>query len=859
MTKSYVAFRPWLLGVAAAALAAPAYAQNAIEDVNTASVVVGSAEAAVQVAAASEVERVTITARHREEDIQKVPLAVSVVGGTLLDNTGTVNPQSLAQLVPELYYNSANPRNTAYTIRGLGSNTLSISAANDGIEPGVGFYVDGVYHGRPATAAFDFTDIERIEVLRGPQGTLFGKNTTGGAINIISRAPTFEREANAEISYGSYQFIQAKADFSGEIVDHVAGRLSAQVTKRDGFILNVRDDRKLNNENNIALRGQLLYQPNSDLSLRLIADLSDFDSDCCTQNFLRVGTSLRGAARQFAGLSAGLPAHGFPAYAPPSTNIFDRLTDIDAPLHVNTQDGGVSLNADWNVGPVTVTSISAWRYWDWDVANDRDYTGVPIQLVQRIPSRQDQYSQEVRIASNGPGPLDYVAGLYFFTQTINGSPTSVYGPAAAYWLISTTTFAAADRPDNLADGFGQFGNSHFKVSSYAAFGEANYHITPRVTGTLGLRYTYEDKAGDYSTTVSGGVPFSTLPDPVTCTALNGAILNGRDNAKLSLFRPQCYSVKDSGGSVSGRTNLAWQATDDLMTYVSYAHGYKAGGLNMSGLQLTGGTGPGANLPALDTAVIGDETNSTYEVGSKSTLFGGRATANLAAYWTIVKNFQANIATPVTANNAAPLRTFPANIPEVQVKGVEADVGAELFQDFNLRASVAYADGKYTDYPAGPCPLEWQNPNAVGGCQPLNPPAGLAIQTSNPRGNPNIPGAYVITGLPLAGLSNWVGTVGFDYTVPVGTGEFVFYGNWQYRSGYNSDTTNSQFTKIDGYGIFNLSAAYRFQSGWEFSVFARNLFDKNYITALTIQTGNSGLILGQAGDPRLVGAMIRVRY
>ena len=154
-------------------------------------------EPAQSSAAARVVEELIVTARHREENLQTVPVAVSVVDGELLDSSYTVNTQQLSQLVPSLYYNSANPRNTAYTIRGLGSNTLSISAANDGIEPGVGFYVDQVYHGRPATAAFDFTDIERVEVLRGPQGTLFGKNTTAGAIHIISRAPTFEPEANA--------------------------------------------------------------------------------------------------------------------------------------------------------------------------------------------------------------------------------------------------------------------------------------------------------------------------------------------------------------------------------------------------------------------------------------------------------------------------------------------------------------------------------------------------------------------------------------------------------------------------------------------------------------------------------------
>ena len=804
-------------------------------------------------------EEVTVTARRREEKLQSVPVAVSVVGGEWLDKSSTVNTQQLAQLVPALYYNSANPRNTAYTIRGLGSNTLSVSAANDGIESGVGFYVDGVYHGRPATAAFDFTDIARVEILRGPQGTLFGKNTTGGAINIVSRAPTFEPEATAQVSFAGYDYMQAKTSFSAGLTDRVAGRLSAQVTRRDGLITNVSNDRKLNAMNNVALKGQLLFQARDDLVVRLIADVSGFDADCCIQSYLRVGTSLRGAARQFAGLSAALPAHGFPAYAPPSINVFDRLTDIDAPLHVDTQDGGISLNADWKLGASTLTSITACRWWDWDVANDRDYIGVPIQLVQRIPSRQDQYSQELRIASDGEGPLTYVGGLYFFKQTIDGKPTSVYGPAAAYWLISTTNFVAADRPDNLANGYGQFGDTHFTMNSYAAFGELNYRILPKLTGTLGLRYTYEDKHGDYATTVSGGLPFSTLPGPVTCTMLTGAVLNGRDNAKLSLFRPQCYSVDDSGGSLSGRANLAWQFNDDVMAYASFAHGYKAGGINMSGLQLTGGTGAGANQPALDTAVIGDETNSTLELGLKSTLFQGRVTANLAVYKTVVKDFQANIATPVTANNAAPLRTFPANIPEVQVKGFEADLAALVFTGFTLRASLAYADGTYTDYPAGPCPLEWQNPNATGGCQPLVPPATLANQTVNPRGNPAIPGAYVLTGLPLAGLSKWVGTLGFDYATQAGSGEAYLHADWNVRAGYNADTTNSRHTWLAGYGVVNASLGYRFGTGWEAEVFARNLLDKDYVTALTVQTGNSGLILGQAGEPRLVGVGLRTRF
>lgn len=805
-------------------------------------------------------DEVVVTARRREENLQQVPLAVSVVSGEQLDRAGTVNTQQLGQLVPSLYYNSANPRNTAYTIRGLGSNTLSVSSANDGIEPGVGFYVDQVYHGRPATAAFDFTDIDRAEVLRGPQGTLFGKNTADGAIHITSRKPTFTPETNGEVSFGNYDFMQVKTSLSGPLGNAVAGRLSAQVTRRDGFITNVTTQRKLNNQDNLALRGQLLFQPDEDLSVRLIADVSDFNADCCTQNYLRVGTSLRSAARQFEGLAAGLANHGFRAYVPPSRNIYDRLTDIDAPLHVDTQDGGISLNTDWNLGAATLTSITAWRYWDWDVANDRDYIGVPIQLVQRIPSRQDQYSQELRIASNGESRLNYVGGLYFFSQQVDGKPTSVYGPAATYWLVSTSNFPnAADRPDNLADGYGQYGDSHFRMNSYAAFGEVNYRIIPRLTGTLGLRYTYEDKHGSYSTTVSGGLPFSSLPDPVSCDMLVGASLTARDNAKLSLFRPQCYDAADKGGSLSGRTSLDYRITDDVFGYASYARGYKSGGLNMSGLQLTGGSGPGANQPALDTAVIGDEKNTTIELGLKSSIFGGRLTVNTDVYRTVVKDFQANVAATVTANNAAPLRTYPANIPEVTVKGVEMDLAAVVVRGLTFRTSVAYADGKYTDYPAGPCPLEWQNPNATGSCQPFAPPSNLANQTSNPRGNPDIPGAYVLTGLPLAGLSKWAGSMGLDFTRAVRLATLVAHADWSVRSGYNSDTSSSQYTRIGGYGVVNASIGLQFREGWEADLFARNLLDKNYLTALTVQTGNSGLILGQAGDPRVAGVLVRRKF
>ena len=200
--------------------------------------------------------------------------------------------------------------------------------------------------------------------------------------------------------------------------------------------------------------------------------------------------------------------------------------------------------------------------------------------------------------------------------------------------------------------------------------------------------------------------------------------------------------------------------------------------------------------------------------------------SVAAYHTVVEDYQSNV---VSSLETAAIRSYPSNIPEVQVQGVEVDFAASLFDGFKLRASLAYADGENTDYPAGPCPLEVQTANTV---------------------------ACNLTGVPLAGLSELSGSLGFDYQRTMGDGAFTLHWVTNSRDGYNSDTSGSQYTQIDGFSVTNASVGYRFARGWELDLFARNLFDEEYITALTIQTGNSGLILGQAGEPRTVGLTFR---
>lgn len=752
-------------------------------------------------------ETIIVTARRRAEDVQAVPAALSVVDADTLARSYTVNTNQLSQLVPTLNYSSPNPRNTAFTIRGLGSSVVAISQANDGLEPGVGFYVDQVYHARPATAAFDFTDIEQIEVLRGPQGTVFGKNTTAGAIHVTSKKPDFTFSAEEELSLGEHGFVQAKMAITGPLADNVlAFRLSGALTRRNGTIQNVRYDKRQNNTHNDAVRGQLLLTPNDTVSVRIIGDWSNFKNECCTQVYVRVAPTLKPAAQQYSALAAGAIPGG---YTPPSLDPFDRLTDIDASLGVDTNEGGISAIADFKIGKATITSVSAWRFWNWDAANDRDYTGLPIQMTQHIPSRQDQYSQELRIGSNAPGPVEYVAGLYFFRQKIVGNPISIYGPMATYWLLP------AGRPATLLDGYQTDGTTNFRTDSFAVFGEVTWRPVSRFAITGGIRYTYEEKDGHYDVRAFGGL------DTTTASLISD---------KNAILRSQSYSARVSDGSASGRVNIAWNASDDVMAFASYARGQKSGGINMSGLPVypAGVPGHASGDPILSTVTVRPERNTTWEAGIKTSLLGGAMQFNVNGFYTKVRDYQANV-----VDNAAvvALRSYLANISEVTVKGVELDASARIGEHFTLRLSGAYADGKYASYANGPCPIEL---------------TGSSTAQCN------------LTGKGLPGLPKWSGSIGGEYTVPVSLGEAFLRADASARSRIFGDATGSAYTVIKGYALVNASLGLRTGKGWEIALFARNLFNRDYLQNVTVQAGNSGLIVGTPSEPRMLGVTLKAK-
>lgn len=809
-----------LLGAAPAALIAlPAIAQTApapesVDDTpQTTSVGTGQSDSGA----------IVVTARRRAETAQEVPLAISVVGGEHIDSTGSFNVGRLQQLTPTLQFYSSNPRNTAVNIRGLGA---PFGLTNDGIEQGVGIYIDDVYNARVASATFDFLDVRQIEVLRGPQGTLYGKNTTAGAINITTNQPTFEFEGKAEASVGNFNFVQAKAAVSGPLTDTLAARVAVSSTNRRGTIYNVTNDQWIQGQDNLGVRGQLLFQPSEALSVTLAGDYSEQDATCCGSVYVRTGTTQRALNRQFAALAA---AQG---YAVPSTNPFDRLTDLDATLQAGNKIGGASLKVKWDVGPGTLTSVTAWRFWDWQPQNDRDFTGLPIVTRSQNPSQQDQYTQELRYNYSGDR-LDFVVGAFGFYQRIDTQGTEAHGSASTRWNLAPNN---ALYNSNVLDGLTALNSQYLKNTSLAVYGQASFKLTPELTLQPGLRVNYDKKDGFYQRRVFTATGSEILiGGPVTPTT----------TAQLGIFTPQTIAPKFSDWNFSYDVTASYKAAPGVLLYATYAKTFKSGGINQNGVP----TDP-ANNPILAAATVKPESVHHYEAGVKTQFWDDRAILNLSVYRTDIKDYQANV------NNGqfGVLRGYLANAGAVRSQGVEADFSVRPTERFNAYVNGAYTDATYRRFADAPCP-----PELSGGT------IATGTQVPGAAGTPGAlsPANCDISGQRLPGVSEWSFSYGFEANAPVdllaNEGQVYFGYDGSYRSNFSSNPSPSAYTQVGGYSLSNFRVGFRTDSGFDIYGWVRNAFDTNYFEQLFVGPGNTGLIAGLPGDPRTWGATVRTRF
>jgi iron complex outermembrane recepter protein len=748
----------------------------------------------------TESDRIVVTARRVEEDVQEVPIAVSVLNEGFLGDSGAFNVGKINQLVPSVQFYSTNPRNTQINIRGLGA---PFGLTNDGIEQGVGLYVDGVYYARPAAAVMDFIDVQQVEVLRGPQGTLYGKNTTAGAINVTTKAPEFEPSTEVELSYGNYGYFQAKATTTGPITDTLAYRASFSGTQRDGVLWNVTDQDDLNDINNIGGRLQLLWRPSDTLDVKLSADNTVQRPEGYAQVFAGVVPTLRPLNRQYAAQAA------YYNYAPPSLNPFDRLTDLDTAHRSNSDFGGAALNVDWDVGEGTLTAISAWRYWIWDPSNDRDFLGLPIRTLSQNPSKSFQWSQEVRYAGDFGENIDYVVGAYWFNQVTKTLGREEQGSAAWRWLANPTPANEALGLAGALTGYGQRAQIRSDHTSRAIFGQLDWHVTDKLSIIPGLRFNWDEKSGYYRTQTYGGVQYA----PGT---------PGR-NLQLSILTPLAYDSSGEDDNISYNLTVAYDIADNIHAYATYATAFKTFGLNNNGIPLDS-----SNNPVLELASIKPEDTTHIEAGIKTEPFPG-VVANFTAFHTTINDYQVS----VSSNQSGTLRGYLANADEVLVQGAEFDGSWQVNDQFNLYGNLAYTDGKYESFTEAPPPLEL---------------SGGAI------------GFVDASGTRLPGLSLWAASFGGEYALPGNfsgkSGEFFLAADASYRSEFSSSPTESDYLNIDGYTLLNARVGFRADDGWTAFLWARNALDEEYFEMLNAGGSSSGYFAGLLGDPRTYGITLR---
>lgn len=768
-------------------------------------------------------DSIVVTARRREEQVQDVPLAISVLDARTLEATGTFNVGKLTQLQPSIQFVSSNPRNSATTIRGLGA---PFGLTNDGIEQGVGIYIDQVYYARAATATFDFLDVDQVEVLRGPQGTLYGKNTTAGAINVTSRKPSFTPEGRAEVTYGNYGFTQAKGSFSAPLIDDkLAFRLGTSYTGRDGTIYNVTSGRKINEQDNLGFKGQLLWLPTDDLSVTFSADYTHSEPYGVGTVYVGTGATQRPLNRQFAFLAA---ASG--DYVPASTNPFDRVTDLDSDLSAEQFFSGGSVLVEWDVGPGQLTSVSAYRKWDWYPANDRDFIGLPITTLSQNPSKQRQWTQELRYAASSER-IDYVAGLYGFYQTVDTDGTQEQGPLASRWLLSG---ANANDP-SILNGLTSRNDIGLKNTSAAAFGQLTWHVTDAFRVQPGLRVNYDKKEGKYIATVTTGAGADLTPTTPGTIA----------SAQRGVLAPQSYQPEFDDTNVSGDFTVSYDLADNVLGYATYARTFKSGGINLSGLPLDTNS-----LPITEVETVKPETLNHYEIGLKTQLLNRLVTLNFAGFLTEIDDYQAT----VNNSQSTVIRGYLANAEKVEVRGLEVELAARPTDRLSLYTNGAFLAHEYAKFRDAPCPPELSG--------------GTVASGSNAPSAPGTPSGFSplvcdISGQWLPGISKVSLSYGFQYDLPlqlfnqVGGAYFAFDGT--YRSEFSSNPSRSAYTDIDGYSIENFRLGYRSDRGWDVYAWARNAFDEEYFDFLGTQSGSTGMIYGQPGDPRTYGLTLKASF
>jgi len=639
---------------------------------------------------------IIVTAQKREQNLQDVPIVVTAVSEQLLHDTGVKDIKDLTVLTPGLLVTSSSSEaSTTARIRGIGT-----VGDNPGLESSVGVVIDGVYRPRNGVGFGDLGEMERVEVLKGPQGTLFGKNITAGVINVVSKKPTFEPSSTVSVTGGNLGAFDVEASLNGPVIgDAVAGRLYAAIRNRDG-LLNVETAGGPRRETDDAdrdfytIRGQLLFKVTDNVDLRVIGDITDRDENCCGAVQINYGSlGVRGVI--------DLVAPGTGAAVTPDP--YARIAYLNRASTNLTKDRGLSAEVTADIDDTELTSITAWRDWKSIRAQDADYT--TADLIYRnadgtVSTRFQQFSEELRLAGQS-GPVNWLGGIFYAKEKLNtkdqlraGTGIENYISYLAFGVPSNTPAGAVPTvplgglatrlgmtPGTLFGGGNRDTYDH-TAESFAVFTNNSIDITDGLELTVGARYTTETKelVSDYWNADS--------LSRTACQRIRATLVAQQQNATsvglgcAAAFDPNFDARRDTEtldeNKVTGTMKVAYRFADSVMSYLSYARGYKAAGFNLDRVRI--------GSPAVGTVATSkkflQETVDSYEVGVKLTLADGALLVNLAGFDQVYENFQFNTFTG--------LQFEVRNLAEVTTTGIDADILYRTNYGLGIQGGATYS-------------------------------------------------------------------------------------------------------------------------------------------------------------------------
>ncbi|UCG73884.1 MAG: TonB-dependent receptor [Chromatiales bacterium] len=749
---------------------------------------------------AAELEDILVTAQKRVQSEQDVPIAISAVSGEALKVNVIRDVFNLRVAIPSLEIRAVDPpgQGTSFAIRGLGTSVFNI-----GFEPSVGTFVDGIYRSRSGlVASNDIYDMERIEVLKGPQGTLFGKNTTAGVVHFLTNRPDFSGVNGAvEANYEEYDVARINGFFNAPITDTLATRVTWTYANGDGWLDNKADGNETNDRDRYSLRGQVLWQPTESLGFRLIGDYAKVDNEQCCFPMRLINDPQTG------------PING-PAAASIGSTIIDPadIDDLDiaanGKLSYDAEDKGMAAEIKWDVGAFTITSMTGYRDYDDSNSKDNDFTGVDVlRSNQNLPEVQ-LLSQELRFEGQlFDDRVDWIVGGYYADEDIERSNEFIWGSQ-----ITDFPFFAPGLFGNVP-GRAFLAEFEQNTKTYAAFAHGTWRMADQWSLTAGLRYTKDDKDAKSRNDQPQALPLPVVFD---------------------------FSANTDDSEPTGTISLQYDLEEDVMFYGTYARGFKSGGISLNrdaaGAAVileppAGGCPPGfvssppVCLGTQQDPTFDKETADHFELGMKSYIADGQVRLNASVFYTEFDDLQLQILRPdgtFDVTNASGARS----------RGLEVETDWAITDNLTVNASALYLDADFDD--------------DVGLLDPTRPdPSGQQLPFSSE-------------------WTGQIG-FDYDRPDTLGQWGLFASGNWFGRTNQFVDTLPDDERKEGRYALVNLRSGVRSPNDqWELSVWCRNCFDKRY-TMSRFAIPFDGLILGSStlwshvGEPRIVGGTVTFNF